>query len=80
LLLRNAKQILKIVKATFTDSTFVAETSSESIIAQAPTDDGSNLAALWAQAVQRLPKESSMNSEAHASLEALYKVSLVVRL
>jgi alpha-ketoglutarate-dependent taurine dioxygenase len=70
--------MLKIVKATFTDNEFIPEDASLSELSdvQAKNGDGSTLAALWAQAVQSLPKERDKDSEANGALEALYRVGI----
>lgn len=77
LLLQNAKQMLKIVKAAFTDVLFVAEervAGEHTKSSHAIAGDGQKLADLWARAALRLPVKDSMDSEAYEALEALYRV------
>jgi hypothetical protein len=80
LLLRNAKQMLKIVEATFTDTTFVTDGKSdgEDSSVRHPGTDGHRLADLWTDAFRKLPAEKMMDSDGYEALEALYKVSSFV--
>ena len=78
LLLRNAKQMLKIVTATFAD---VASLFDESRV---PKDvdqwrsqgDGGKLAHLWVQAKQALPDHDVASSDSSAAVEKLYMVRI----
>jgi len=77
LLLRNARQILKIVRATFTDVEFREKSSGDfNKTCVSGVDAGEQLARLWHDAGEKLPQGETTESEAYRALEALYKVSV----
>ncbi|KIW09490.1 uncharacterized protein PV09_00368 [Verruconis gallopava] len=75
LLLRNAKQILNIVKATFKDVAFVSENEQQAANRQLSQSggEGPKLSKLWANAVKKLPFGECMDSDAYDAVEALYE-------
>lgn len=82
LLLRNAKQILRIVKATFSHAYIVSDETElpENIIEQTDAGDGGKLANMWLQAVHKLPQKHITGSDVYQALDALYVVSLCLEI